>query len=324
MAFVDFIVKYNPKTDTQEDLAKKIMEHVILYRLKYKKPAVIYVSGDSGEGKSYTALYLQSLLLSIQGLDIREQLENVNVFYPIEYPKKLDNLLHSKELKKVNIICLHEAREIVKARLWHSFLNQSISDINAMSRSVKRLVTIVISQFIRDIDTSVRYTLNFYCKVRRPMSQSGKARLQIYVLWKDDRDLEKPKLRKRRLSGYIQYPSGIRRRFTPKFFEVSRVDKDIAARFEELDKKSKSDIIKRKVSALIQEMEKDIDTKDTKVNVMIDWYMDHIDNLKYIGVMKYRKFKVNEDIDKMHGLTKYERDLFQKKLNERLKEKGIA
>ena len=324
MAFVDFIVKYDPKQDTQEDVAKRIIHHVILYRLKYKKPAVVYISADAGEGKSHSAIYLQKMLMEIQGLNIREYLKDINVFYPIEYPKKLDRILYDKELRKVNIICIHEAREVIKARLWYSFLNQSISDINAMSRSVKRLCTIVISQFIRDIDTSVRYTLNFYCKVRRPMSKGGKARLQIYVLWKDDRNLEKPMLRKRRLSGYLQYPSGIRRRFTPRYFEVNRLPDDIAKEFETLDRESKSMIIRKKIDALIKDMSRDIEIKDQKVKAMAEWYSSHPESLKLIGSIKYKKFKINDEIHTMHEMTKWEKETFEKLLNEKIREKGLS
>ena len=51
MGFTDFIVKYDPKKDTMVDVTRRIIKHVFLYRVRYKKPTVIYIGGDSEKVK---------------------------------------------------------------------------------------------------------------------------------------------------------------------------------------------------------------------------------------------------------------------------------
>jgi len=327
MAFCDFVVRFNPSTDSPLNLTKRILYSVIIKRLKAKKPTVCFIGGDSGEGKSLSSLTLMKILLECQGLNIKDYVNDINVYTPIEYPKKIDALLNinkSKEnerLKKVNVICVHEAREVVKAKNWYSFINTAISDVNAMSRSIKRLAIFIVSQFIRDISTDIRYTLNYYMIVRRPKGK--KARLYINVLWKDDRDLEKPKLRKRKLSGYLVYPNGKYRRFVPQYLELSQPDKELVEIFENQDREAKVSIIRRKIDKLIKEMTIDMDLKNTKLNSMVDYYSTNTENLSLIGKQYKNKWRIKPDIRKMHDLTKKEAQDFEIQLNKKLKEKGI-
>lgn len=321
MAYCDFMIKYDPKKDSDEDITKKILYSIIIGRLKNRKPAVIFVSGDSGEGKSFSAIRLQELLMEVQDLEIRDYFDDMNVYIPLEYPKKIDALLHDKRLKKANILCVHEARTVVKAKNWHSFLTQSVADVNAMSRSVKRLCFMIVSQFIRDITKDVRYTLNYYMKVSRPKGK--KARLYIHVLWKDDRDLEKPKLRKRKLSGYLVYPNGRYQRYVPRYLELSKPSKDIVKMFEKKDRESKSRIIRRKLNKLITQMEEDLGGENKKIKDMVDWYSKDINKIQKIGKRYKNKWKIKKEVRKIHGLTRDDAKTFEKLLNERLKEKGI-
>ena len=143
MAACDFVIRHDFATETPEALSKKILLSVIIGRLKHKKPAVIFFSGDSGEGKSYSALRFQEVLLELQGLDIMDYFDVCNVMVPLEYPDKLSKILYDKKYKKINVICMHEAREIVRAKNWQSFLTQAIADVNAMSRAMKIAVFIL-------------------------------------------------------------------------------------------------------------------------------------------------------------------------------------
>jgi hypothetical protein len=319
--FFDFVVKYDPEKDTEEDLVKKIFYSIFIKRIKSKKPVVIFISGDSGEGKSYSALRMQEILLTLQEINYKENFEHINVFTPLEYPQKLDNLLFNKELKKVNILTMHEAREIVKAKNWHSFLNQAVSDVNAMSRAVKRICFIIVSQFIRDISVDIRYTLNYYVTVRRPPGQ--KAKLYISKMWKDDRDLEKPKLRKRRLKGYLVYPNGKYRLYTPEFIELNRPDKEICEMFNKKDFESKAHIIRNKTEKLIKDMKLETETADKKLNAMLEWYMNNPENLDIIGKRYKKGIRLKSEVKLMHDLTDMEVKRFQKMINEKMKEKNM-
>lgn len=319
--YFDFAIRYDPTIDQPEDLTKRILYSLIIRRTKAKKPTVMFIGGDSGEGKSYSALSLQKTLLELQGIDFKKHLEDINVFTPLEYPTKLNNLLFNKELKKVNVLCMHEARDIVRAKNWHNFLTQAVADVNAMSRSVKRICFMVLSQFIRDITTDTRYTITYYVNTRRPIGK--KARLYISVMWKDDRDLEKPKIRRRRIRGYIIDKNGHYRIYEPKYLELTKPPKEITDLFEKKDFEAKAKIIHQKIERLISEMKVDLEVQNKKVEAMVKWYMQHQDNLTLIGKKIRGKWRVKPEVKIMHELTDLEAKDFQDKLNEEMKAKGM-
>lgn len=323
MGFTDFAVKYDPEKDTQEMLVKRLLRHLFLYRLRANKPSISFIAGDSGEGKSLTVIKFLEAMLDEQGYKLEDYLEDINVFFPTEYPRKLDALLHDKRLKKINLFAIHEARVAIKASEWHSFLNQAIGDVNAMSRGVKRICTFFISQFIKDIDNNIRVTLNYYIESRRPIRPGGRPRLRIYKLWKDTRDLEKPKLRKRKISGYLVYPSGKRRKWTPRYIEVKLPRPANRKKFDELDIASKKKIIKNKMAQLMSKLDKEYGTENKKIEKMVDFYVTNPDNLKLIGTFKRKKFIVKQDVRSMHDLNKAELETFQEKLLIKMKERAI-
>jgi len=329
MRYSDFIVNYDPAKDKPIDVTRRILYSIFIRRLKHNKPAIVFISGDSGEGKSYTALRIQELLLEMQGLDIKNYINDINVYTPLEYPEKVKALINRKSedwkrLKPINILCMHEAREIIKAKDWHSFLATSVADINASVRSVKRLCTIIVSQFIRDITTDIRYTLNFYLKVTRPMG-SNRAKVQINVMWKDDRDLERPTLRRRRLMGYLRYPSGKMRRYSPRYLELRRPDIEITKVFDKQDKEAKEGIIKNKLEKLMIHIKKEAGIINPQLKVMVDHYTKNQEELLTIGKRSSTgKFKLRNDFRERHGLTVEELKIFNKMLEAELIKKGLA
>lgn len=322
MAACDFVVKYDPEKDSQLDLTKRILYTIIVKRLKANKPSVMFIGGDSGEGKSLAAIRLQELVMDIQKQDINDFFETMNVNTPLQYPEKVDKLLFDKQFKKANIVCLHEAREVIKAKMWNTFLVQSVADINAMSRTVKRLFVIIVSQFIRDISTDIRYTLRYYCIVRRPTNKQ--ARLYVNVMWKDDRDLEKPKLRKRKLQGYIVLPNGKYRRFIPEYFELGKPSKELIEKFEKMDFDSKSTIIKSKLNKLVSEMQAEVGDHGNKLKAMLDYYGDDFDKISLIARQYRGKLKLKPQARDMHDLSRAESNRFEEMLNERFKKRGMT
>ena len=323
MVICDYVIRFDPSKDTQQDLVRRIIYSVIVKRrLKANKPCVVFIAGGSGEGKSISTLVLQQILLEVQGMDLKKLLNVINVYIPIQYPKKLNRLLYDKELKKVNILAMHEARDIIKAKMWYSFLTHSVADINAMSRSIKRLCIFIIAQSIRDITTDIRYTLNYYITVRRPAGR--KARAYINVMWTDERDLEKPKLRKRKLMGYLVDTKGVYHAHRPKYLELSLPDKEIVDEFDRQDTEAKSAVVKRKLEKLLKMMEKDLGQDSKKIDDIIDWYAKNPQNLNLIGKSKGNKYKVSEDFKKMHDLTDTEAKDFETKIGQRLEQEGLA
>lgn len=318
----DFAVKYDPEKDSWDDVTKRIFYSLFIKRHKAKKPTITFIGADSGEGKSMTYVKMAQMLLSIQGLNIRDFMDDINIYSPVEYPKKIEALLFDERLKKVNMVGIHEARDLINAKDYQNYLARTIADINAQSRSVKRLMIFIVSQFIRDITTDVRYTLTYYCKIHRPLGR--KARLRIFKLWKDDRDLEKPKLRKKRIMGYLIMPDGSYRRYCPTYIEVSLPPKDIVEQFEKADTAAKSSILRRKIDKLVKEIESDLDLDNEKLDKMVSFYTTNQDSLKLIGRRGKRGFKLNSEFKKMHDLTKQEQKDFKELLDKKLQDLGIV
>ena len=317
----DFVVKYDPSIDDIDLLTKRVLVNVLLRPLKFHFPAVIFIGGDSGHGKSLSVIKIQEILLDSIGLKLIDYLHDCNIYTPFEYPKKIEKMLYDKSMRKIKLIAFHEAREIIKAKAWASFLAQAVADVNAESRSVKPMVTFIISQFIRDITTDMRYTLKYYCTADRPLG--GHTKLKIMRMWKDDRDLEKPKLRKARLKGVLIYPNGKRRVWYPKYLELALPSKEVVEAFEKADTEAKSSILKAKLKKLMKEMQEELDVETDKVPAMVEFYLRNPDKLELVGHYVRGKFKVKPDIMTMHDLSKEEAVSFGLLLTKSLKEKGI-
>jgi len=323
----DFVIKYNPNVDTQQDIARRIIYCSFVKPLLFKKPVVVFVGGDSGEGKSWAIIKLQEEIFTLLGLDPYMLIEHVNVHTPLQYPKKLKNLLYPREytndpdlclqLEKACILGVHEARTLVKAKKWRDFVSQAVSDVNAMSRSIKRICFLIVSQFIRDITTDVRYTLNYYCKVFRPLGKP--ARLYIQRIWKDDRDLEHPVLKKRKVRGYIVYPNGRYKFFSPDYIELSKPDRGLTEIFDRNDFESKGKIIHNMLEKMIKEMHIEAGIGSGKIAAMVEWYSQNPEDLHRIGKVTAKgKWNLKPDVRKIHDLTTVEFKEFKEKLNENL------
>lgn len=301
----DFAIYYDPDKDTGVDIFRKIIFSVIYKRVKANYPCVIFVSGGSGSGKSETVLFAQKELSKMFGWDIHEHVNNVNIYTPMQYSEKMQALLKDKKLKKVNIAAIHEARVLVNSKNWQSFTNQSVAHVNAMSRSIKRIVFFIVSQYIRDISTDIRYTLNHYWRIAR---EKGKpVKLYWDVMYNDDRDLEKPKLRKRKLRGYLIDPKGKYIPFTPDYFEIPRVEKELRDIMIEADKDAKVNIIEQRLDDLFKEMSLEGDDKSTaKINSMVEWYTKSPDRLMQLGKFYRKKWKLDKSAIDRHDLNKKE------------------
>jgi hypothetical protein len=315
----DFVIHTTGNDDP--DIGKKIVASLILKKIKEKKPINMFIGGDSGSGKSFTAVRFQEIVCEALGLKHLEVMEVMNVYTPIEYPRKIDKILNDKEYKKVCVLTLHEAREVIKAKEWHSFLSMCVADINAMSRSLKRVCTIIVSQFIRDITADVRYTLNFYGTMERIGRKD--ARLRLYALWKDDHDLHNPKLRKRRIRGIALYPDGTRRVIMPKYLSMSLPSEEAQKLFDEQDTKAKAHIIRGKIEKMIKHMEKEITSDEQKVGVIVDYYIQNPQLLNKIAKQTNRGWKLLPELRQIHDMTKSEEETFYTMLNKKLEEKGI-
>jgi len=172
---------------------------------------------------------------------------------------------------------------------------------------------LTISQFIRDISTDVRYTLNYYITCFRPHGHG--TQIKIHVVWKDDSDLEAPKLRKRAIRGYLVYPDGKRRMIVPKYIELKKPSKELCERFDTAEFAAKSDIIKRKMEKLMAQMNAEDMNQSAKVEGMVKFYVDNPEHLKQIVKRWSKNIPIlKPEVKLMHELTEIEYKDFQKRM----------
>lgn len=324
-ANIDCVVRYNPKDDNIEDLTLRVLKHLFLYRLKYNKPVILGVFGRSGEGKSESMASVIEELTKVQGLEFSKYFEVMNVFTPLQYSDKLNKIMFDKQYKDIKMIIMHEAREVVKASNWHSFINVAISDVNAMARSIKRVMTVIISQGLMDISKGIRSTLTHYAKIERPNNPDLNAKMYLRVIYEDDTYMERPQLRRRKPKIMLIYPDGKSRVWIPNYFEIPRASVEVQNLLKEKDNEAKAPIIKKKLRQIQEEMEREwgTDKKSNMFSKMVDFYTQ--DREKFQQVLNFRrnKWQVNKEFIKMLGVEKKDQKQFTKELLLKAKEKGF-
>lgn len=324
----DFCIRYNPfKGEGEKEITERLLYTLVIKRIKANKPTVWFIGGDSGEGKSSVALTIQNILCNSMNISLIDNLEHMNIMHPKEYAHKLKVLLHSKDpvIKKLRFFCLHEARTIVSAKDWNTKLAKLISNVNAMSRAIKPLCMLIISQFIKDINTSVRYTLTYYSTFTRPL-QGNYGNLKIYKLYKDDRDLEKPKIKKRLLKGYFMRAKHINadpliesdwERVWTKLdsIKLHKPPKEVYDKFISLDVAGKSDQLEKELDEMSEQFKIEAGDDDNKLLKIARHYTENITTLALIG-KKYRgNWKLKKNIKEMHGLSNKDAEKLEIEIN---------
>ena len=195
---IDFEVQWQGNI---QDTTNQIFQHLFVRRIKAKKPCVILMTGASGEGKSNTALHLADEQFKIIGLDFKDYVQRSVVGSIVDFGPKTKAMLGDPELKKAFILIIDEAAATVNSKDWANITNRAVNFINNMSRAIKPLLIIIIAQSLKQVDSQLRQTVNFYMPVRRSYNKPAKAKL--YKFYINERDLEKPKLQKKLVRGYI-------------------------------------------------------------------------------------------------------------------------
>lgn len=317
MSSMDFAVDY---VGSQQELTESVLKNITIHRLQANKPTIILLCGDSGEGKSYTGLSIADIILKAQGMDLAKILKDVVIFTPLEYGLKMDNLFYNPACKDLNVVMLDEAKELVGAKKWFSFVNQTIHAVNAMSRGIKPVVFIIITQYIGDIENATKRTITYYGECARPLHQQ--VNLRFYRLYKDTRNIEQPKLRKKRMSGVIRWKG--RHFYVRAKFKVRVPRKEIIDIYEPMQRQEKLVLIRRRLQTLINEMQAEVGDAYAKIELMANWYVERPSALNLIVETKRNKIKLKEDIVKMHELTTEEVKEFEKRIQEKLAHKGLA
>jgi len=326
MQIRDFVVHWNSKTESQDVLVERILYSLFVKRIKRNKPVIAAVIAKSGEGKSWGLNKLFEILMRIQGVDLqknKEFFECACITNPLQYSEKMNLILKDKRYKKLNVVNVHEAKMLIDQGNWQAFINLAVADVNSMARKLKPLAMFYAAQYIKDIGSKVRPTLTHYITFSRPLK--GNSRMRIEIVWNDEKDLEKPRLRKRAVSGFIvdEADNNSYQRFTPSYFEMTPPSKYLIDLFDRLDYEGKEIFLKSKLDKLMSSIKADLGNVSDRVNVLVDWYKESPDLVSSVARRGKRGWKLNQNFRKLHDLTIAEERLFQKKLNDSFKDGGF-
>lgn len=289
----------------------RVLYALFYKRVKNKKPCVISIVGKSGEGKSTGALDLQRIFLSYENLRLIDYLDATNVTMPQTYFTKLQRLLNDPALKKVRYICVHEARTLVSSTTWQEFLTQAVSDVQALSRSIKPLIFMMISQDYTDTTKALRKTVDYFIEASRP--DGKKTRLKIRKIWKDYKDIEKPISRSRRIQGYLVTKSGQHIKYMPKYLEVSLPDNDVFEKFDAMDTQAKHDLITKKMEKAMAKFNEEMGLSD-KIGELVNFYKSKPESLEMVGKRTARGYNISKEFAELHNLNPAEVKQFKERL----------
>lgn len=310
--YIDFVLYVDKHQDMT--IAEQILQKLTTDRIKAKKPSIIFIAGDSGEGKSMTSVKIAELVEP--DIDMDKQV----IYTPFEYPDKLQWMLFNPESKGRHVVFMAEARELVKAKLWYTLINQSIADVNAMSRTVKPLIFIINSQDISDVDKENRRLLTYYGYVVRPLS--GKVNLKLYKINKSRHTIDNPKMRLKKLTGHL-VQNGHYKKFRIAKFKVSLPSDKIRKEFEDRDFKAKKDVILKKLDAMRKALKKDMPTMSRLEETVEFMAKEHAILKKFIGRSKSGKIRINKAVGKLFNLSKEDFPVFETMMVERLKKENL-
>jgi ABC-type dipeptide/oligopeptide/nickel transport system ATPase component len=320
----DFIVHYTP--DKKEMFDRIFYSLIVERRLKMNKPCVINITGASGEGKTMVALRIMDALAKTQDLPPLEQyLGDVMIFNPRQFHDVIAKIRNKKDplFWKINFLDIDEARDLLPSKEWRSKTNQAISDTNAIMRGIKPILIIITSQYVRDVDVSVRRTYNFIIKATRTPKQPS--RLEIHALYENDNDIENTKFLRRRLVGKIIMPNGKVERVKGLSIMSELPRPELRKLYKDLEEENKNKILDRRLQMLANEWsgQKGVDELRKAVE-LAEYYALNPGQMGEILLVKHNKIKLKEKFNQLHAFDTQQKKEFTSRLAYLMKNRGLV
>lgn len=318
---LDYIVRMGPEGfDSPEVFVQAIYQMIVKRRIKMRKPTIIFLDGESASGKSFTALKLQDIILGLQGIDALEYVKDINVTQDEDFPEKYDKFLFNKDLKKVNVFCIHEASKAAGAKDWFEIRTRAIASAHRMARSQKVFVMIIISQGLDTVAREIRKQITYYVSCDLSGEPNNKkVSLRWYRIYLDSRDIETIRLKKRRIKGFVIDENNRYRLTIPQYINISLPREELVKEFEEYDRGGKIAMLKKDINDMKEHFLKINPTKLLEKHEKIaEYYVKHPAELSEIGKYFNGKWRPKEDFRRLHGLDKKEVKLLVGVINEKL------
>jgi len=150
----------------------------VRYRLlKQNKNWLAIVCGDTGSGKSYSALSLADLIVS-RGITVKRNV----VFNPVQFLQKLTD----KSLKKGDILIFDEAGVGMSSREWYSTQNKLMGSVLQTFRNMN-VGVIFTTPNLSFIDVQARKLFHNYIETANLDFKKNIATLKVYKIQHNSR-----------------------------------------------------------------------------------------------------------------------------------------
>jgi len=305
----DFMVEW--QGDVQATTAK-IFYNLFVKKIKADMPCVICITGKSGRGKSSVALHLADILFKQEGLDFADYVNRAVVGSIKDFGPKTKAILSAKELKDCFVLIIDEARVTVSSNEWSSLVNRAVVMVNALSRAVKPLMIIIVSQSLKDVDRATRDTIDYYIKVTRNYGQPAK--IKIYEFYVDDKDIDKPHTKKKLVRGLIT-TNGQKDTIELTRIEFPRVRDEVWEPYKKSMVESKNELLEQEFDKLAKALtDKEAGGDAQRVNNLVDFLWSNKYILNNFAKFSRKQWYLKPEFIKSFQVSDVEKKNIEKEL----------
>lgn len=307
---LDFVVEWQ---GNQIDTTTEILRHIIERPTKGHLPRMVLVTGKSGTGKSNFTLNMFDKFYEKIGIDFSKHVVDSVIIEPTEFGEKVKSLLNDEKEKKLWLLQIDEARFVVGADNWNSFYNHAVGHIRAASRAIKPIALFVLTQFSMDIDKRTRSAPDYIFECSRVIGK--KAKVFPFVVYVDERNPNKPEIKKRRLYGLIRRDGKPLLKGYP-IFVTNLCRKEVLDVYDTEQVPKKMRVLERIIKKFLDKMKLEFGSGDARKQLeeILKHFIENKEELKNWADYKRKKWKLKPDVALKMGLSSQDVDWIEDKL----------
>jgi len=264
--------------------ANEIIKHLIVNPLRSGMPITVALVGKSRVGKSVFAILIQDIIYKEYGDDFLDILEHVVLIKPVDYAAKVKSILKGDTPihKRCRTLQMDEAKFLINSDDWQSLRNKTIRTVAATSATIKPIAFFIIAQMLGDIDSKTRRTIDYLFTITRSPGQ--KPKVVPYTFYEKIDDLDRVKIKPRRLTGLVEYPNGKFVQYTPTF-RPALPRQELLDKYHSFEAPDKRD----EIFTLLDDIEKEANTLSGKDKLKLKEFAEYLvknpDKLQEAGML---------------------------------------